>query len=241
MESLFHQLTAFDWIVIGLIGLMTISGLLRGFTHEALSLSGWILAILAVRFGHEYATLWLAPRLGSDAAAAIIAFILIFFGTILVARAIASAAGGFARRSMIGPLDRLLGGGFGAVKGLILSAVLFLLIAFGTSVFDPARQPPRWLAASQSAPLMSMTAGLMVGWVKELQDGNSFTLPEQHALPFPSFPPQVLPPQLEQRLPPGHPLRREPPADQGGYSRADREALDKLLDEAAAEGKEVSI
>lgn len=236
MDDVMQQLTAFDWLVLGLVVLFTVKGLLRGFTHEALSLAGWILAIVAVRFGHEPATLWLQPHVGSESAAAIIAFIGLFFGTVILAGLAAGAAGGFAKRSLIGPFDRLLGGGFGALKGVILASVAFLLIGFATSVFDPGREAPRWLAASRSAPLLKVTSGLMVGWVKELQDGSAFTVPEAQALPFPS-----LPPQMEQALPPGHPLRQPPAEDRGGYSAEERDALDKLLQEQAAEGAEVSI
>jgi membrane protein required for colicin V production len=223
--------TGFDWVVLSLVGLLGVAGLVRGFTHEALSLAGWIVAIVVVRMFHQEATLWLAPRVGGDASGAIIAFLLLFFGTVLVARLIAGAAGGFAKRSVLGPMDRLLGLGFGALKGLILSSVLFLLAQFATGLFDPDQQLPDWLVESRTAPILSLSADAMVGWVQELQDdkASSFGLPEGMTLP-----PGV--------LPPGHPPLQEPGAEgEEGYSPQDRRALDELLDEGAKSGEQVEI
>lgn len=224
--------TGFDWVVVSLVGLLGIAGLMRGFTQEALSLAGWIVAIVVVRMFHQDATLWLAPRVGGDASGAIIAFLLLFFGTVFAARLIAGAAGGFAKRSLLGPMDRLLGLGFGALKGLILSSVLFLLAQFATGLFDPDQQLPDWLVESRTAPILSLSADAMVGWVKELQDDKAggFELPEGMTLP-----PGV--------LPPGHPPLEDPAAAGAdeGYSAEDRRALDELLEEGAKNGEQVEI
>jgi membrane protein required for colicin V production len=224
--------TGFDWVVVSLVGLLAVGGLVRGFTHEALSLAGWILGIVIVRMFHQQVTLWLAPRVGGDAAGATITFLLLFFGTVLVARLIAGAAGGFAKRSVLGPMDRLLGLGFGALKGLILSSVLFLLAQFSTGLFDPDQQLPDWLVGSRTAPILSLSADAMVGWVHELQDekAGGFSLPEG----------MTLPPGM---LPPGHPSLEDPAggAPDQGYSPQDQRALDELLDEGAKNGEQVQI
>lgn len=224
--------TGFDWVVLTLVGLLGIAGLMRGFTQQALSLAGWIVAIVVVRMFHQDLTLWLGPRVGGDASGAIIAFLLLFFGTVFAGRLIAGAAGGFAKRSVLGPMDRLLGLGFGALKGLILSSVLFLLAQFATGLFDPDQQLPEWLVESRTAPILSLSADAMVGWVKELQDDKAqgFSLPEGMTLP-----PGV--------LPPGHPPLEEPQGGdpEGGYSPEDRRALDALLEEGAKNGEQVEI
>lgn len=235
--------TAFDWVVVALVGLMAIGGLVRGFTHEAISLAGWILAIVVVRLFHEQATNWLMPKTGGEATAAIIAFVALFFGTAFLARLAAGAAGGFARRSLLGPMDRILGLGFGALKGVILASAMFLLTQFATGLFDAEQEPPEWLTQSRSAPLLSLSANAMVGWVKELDaktdSGVGIGLP-----PGIGIPPGVDP---RGELPPGHPDIAEPgylppgAIPQGSYSPEDRDALDKLLEEGAKSGEQVSI
>lgn len=223
--------TGFDWVVLVLVGLLALAGLMRGFTHEALSLAGWIGAAIVVRFFHEDLTTWLSPRVGGDASGAIIAFLLLFFGTVIAARLLAGAVGGAAKRSVLGPMDRLLGLGFGALKGVILASVLFLLAQFATGLFDEDRTPPDWLLKSRSAPLLALSANAMVGWVQTMQaDGpdapaSGFDLPPGH-------------PPLEGPFGPG---QADPAAEEPGYSPEDRQALDRLLDEAAEKGEQVEI
>lgn len=192
-------LTGFDYIVLTMIGLLGLLGLLRGFTQEVFSLAGWILAIIVVRFFHEDATIWLVPHVGGEASAAIVAFLALFFGTMILARIVASMAGGFARGGFLGPIDRILGLGFGTIKGVILASALFLLTQFATGLFDPNRSPPEWLLDSRSAPLLALTANTMVNWVQDIQREDSAS----------SVP--------------------DAPAEEGGYSKEDREALDRLL------------
>ncbi|MCG2841719.1 CvpA family protein [Sandaracinobacter sp. RS1-74] len=236
--------TAFDWVVVSLIGFLAIGGLMRGFTHEALSLAGWILAIVAVRLFHQQATMWLLPKTGGESTAAIVAFIGLFFGTALLARIAAGAAGGFARRSLLGPMDRVLGLGFGALKGLILASALFLLTQFATGLFDAEQEPPEWLRESRSAPILSLSANAMVGWVKEWDaktgdKGGEATrglgLPPGVQLPPGALPPghPEIPPPYAGPVPPGR--------NEGGYTPEDRRALDELLNEGAKSGEQVNI
>ncbi len=216
------QFTSFDYVVLTLVLLFAIGGLMRGFTQEAFSLAGWIAAAVVVRFFHEDATAWLAPRTGGDASGAIIAFLLLFFGTLILGRILATTLGGATRRSAIGPIDRVLGLGFGAVKGIILASALFLLTQFGTGLFDPDRTPPDWLLKSRSAPLLALSADAMVGWVHGLQQSDGKIaipgLPEGHPMLDP------------ETLPPGFDPRTSPSEQRGGYSADDREALDRLLE-----------
>lgn len=205
------DLTGFDYVVLTLIGLLALMGFVRGLTYEALSLCAWIAGAIVVRFFHEPATMWLAPRTGGEASGAIIAFLLLFFGTVIIGRIIAGAVGGAARRSSLGAMDRVLGLGFGAVKGVILASILFLLVQFGTGLFDSQRRMPAWLMEARVTPLLQMSASAMVGWVRDLNDGMEMA---------PTARPRNTPPP-------------DAPADTGsehGYSDEDRKALDKLLD-----------
>lgn len=227
--------TGFDWVVLVLVGLLSTAGLMRGFTHEALSLAGWIGAAIVVRFFHQDATVWLSPRVGGDAPGAIIAFLLLFFGTVIAARLLAGAVGGAAKRSVLGLMDRLLGLGFGALKGVILASVLFLLAQFATGLFDDDRTPPDWLLKSRSAPLLALSANAMVGWVETMQDEPGGAPPSGFELP-PGHPPVEDPFGAGPNAGPNAASPEEP-----GYSAEDRQALDKLLDEGAEKGEQVQI
>jgi membrane protein required for colicin V production len=235
-------LTGFDWIVLAVVGLLAIQGLARGFTHELISLIGWVAAVLVVRLFHENLTNWFLPKTEGAASAAIVAFVLLFFGTVLAARTGASLIGGAARMSGLGSVDRVLGLGFGGLKGLILATALFLLLQFATGFFEADREPPAWLTESRTAPLLSLAGDAMVGWARALAATD-----EERAAARGEDTRRGLPPGL--RLPPGHPSLdpyggpggRLGPGGGDGYSPEDRRALERLLEDGARRGDEVDI
>lgn len=221
--------TGFDYVVLTLTGIFALFGLVRGFTREAISLAGWIAGAVVVRFFHEPVTRWLAPHVGGEAAGAIVAFLLLFFGTVIVGSLIGGMAGGVTRRSGLGAIDRVLGLGFGAVKGVILSAVLFLLLQFATGLFDVDKESPDWLANARTAPLLGMTAEAMVGWVHALQEPDTKAKTDDGADRG-----------ANRGARPGEdarPAASKNKHEDKGYSREDREALDRLLES----GKGVDI
>lgn len=227
--EMFANLTMFDWATALVVALLAIGGFIRGFTAEALSLAGWVLAAVVVRLFHKAVTLWLLGRFANEALAAALAFILLFFGTVLLVRLGASLAGSMARNSPAGPIDRVLGFGFGGLKGVLVMAAIFVLAQFATGLFDINRQAPHWLRDSRSAPVLALAADTMVGWIRELRQHSADDT-------------DVLAPPMT--MPPGHPgfgQQLQPPGDEGGYSRQDREALDRLLNEGAKRGDQVDI
>jgi membrane protein required for colicin V production len=210
------DLTGFDYVVLALIGLLAVMGLVRGLVVEAMSLAAWVAGGVVVRLFHHPVTAWLAPRTGGEASAAAVAFLLLFFGTVILGRLLAGLLGGATRRVGLGGMDRVLGLGFGAVKGVILASILFLLVGFATSAFDPGRRPPDWLVHARATPLLRMSAKAMVGWVGEWQ---------APAAAVPGLPPHAAPGASDRGAPgPGA-------SDSGGYSAADRAALDRLLED----------
>lgn len=221
--------TGFDWAVLTLVGLLAVGGLMQGFTSGVLSLLAWVAAVFAVRWFHEPVTAWLAGLTGGEASGAIVAFLLLFFGTVLVGRGIARAAGGAARRNgVIGPFDRVLGLGFGALKGVLLATAAFVVLQFATGLFDEDRKPPAWLAEARSAPLLTAFGEAMVTWIDGFDQRETGVT--EGILPVPRLP----------QLPPGHPLQpRIGPEDRGGQTPEERDALDRLLEEGADEAVEI--
>jgi membrane protein required for colicin V production len=146
-------LTALDILVVVLVGAGMVFGFLRGFVAEILSLFAWILAILALRYFHEPVANALIGPVGSGAW--LLAFLLVFGVVFLLGKLASRRLGGRVRRSVVGPIDRLLGGGFGALKGLIGATLLYLALNF---VFDMmwgrAAERPAWMADSRTYPLL---------------------------------------------------------------------------------------
>lgn len=151
-------MTAFDIIVLALLGGGAVGGFARGFVHEVLSLVSWVLIVLAVRFAHAPLTAFLIEPIGTEAGAATLAFVAIVIVIYAGGKAIARSLGSRMRKSALSPVDRVLGFGFGAVKGLILAALLYLFIVFLIESLLGTQTPrPDWLANSRTYPLMNAT------------------------------------------------------------------------------------
>lgn len=151
-----------------LVGGLGFRGVQNGFVTETLSLASWVLAIIAVKLLHGKATAALVDRVGTAAGASVLAFALIFGGTYFLGRYVANRVGGASKSSMLGPFDRVLGLGFGALKGLIGGSILFL---FASLVYDTVyggkSERPAWMAESRSYPLLNATSHALVDIVDE--------------------------------------------------------------------------
>lgn len=164
-------MTSLDMAVMLMVGGGAILGFIRGLVQEVTSLIAWIAAIAAVRFFHAPATGLLADHVGTPGAAALLAYTLLFGTVFLLGKWASRAMGHRARASFVGGIDRGLGAGFGAIKGLLVATLLFMLatlvydLGFGG---DAAR--PAWMAESRTYPALSATAAALSGVIAERRD-----------------------------------------------------------------------
>lgn len=159
-------MTALDIIVLVLVGGGLVLGWLKGFVGEVLSLAAWIVAILFLKLLHAPVAHALEGAVGTRAGAAMLAFVLVFGLVFLAGKLVARRAGRGVRRSVIGPVDRVLGAGFGALKGLIAATLLYLAanLVFDT-IYGRAADRPEWMAQSRTYPLLYASGRAMVDFV----------------------------------------------------------------------------
>ncbi len=161
------SLTALDVLVLLVVGAGAMFGLLRGFVHEVLSLAAWVVAIVAVKLFHAPAAAALARPIGTEAGAAVLAFALLFGITFLAVRMIGRKLGMHTRASFLGPFDRLLGLGFGALKGLIGATLMFLFASLINDTLHGAASPrPHWMTNSRTYPLLRASSAALVDFVQ---------------------------------------------------------------------------
>jgi len=153
-------LTALDIIVVLLVGAGLVFGYLRGFVSEILSLFAWFLAIAALRY-------LLVGPVGTVSGASVLAFAIVF-GLVFVGGKLASRRlGGRVRNSVVGPVDRILGAGFGALKGLIGATILYLVISLVyDTVWGRAAVRPEWMTNSRTYPLLQSSGATIVDLVE---------------------------------------------------------------------------
>jgi membrane protein required for colicin V production len=162
-----RMLTALDIIVLVLIGGGAVLGTFRGFVTEVLSLFAWVAAILALKMLHTPVTHALTGITHTESGAKVLAFVLIFGIVFFGGRMVAAALGRRTRQSVLGPVDRALGTGFGALKGLLIATVLFLGVNLGYDmVFGSASERPQWLRTSRTYPLLNASGRAVVDWVQ---------------------------------------------------------------------------
>jgi membrane protein required for colicin V production len=160
-------MTALDVIVLLLVGWNLVRGAMKGFVGEVLSLAAWIVAIVFLKLLHTPATNALEGAVGTRSGAAVLAFALVFGIVFLAGKLVARQVGGGVRRSVIGPVDRVLGAGFGALKGLILATLLYLgaNLVYDT-IWGAQSVRPAWMADSRTYPLLYASGRAIVDFVE---------------------------------------------------------------------------
>lgn len=147
-------MTGFDLIILLVVGVAAIGGYMRGFLQEVLSLGSWILAALAIRFLHTPLTLVMQDLIGTSVTTSVLAFTFLLLIPYAAMKVIANNVGMASRDSVLGPIDRVLGFGFGALKGLLIVIIAFSVLVLGyDSVWD-YRGRPVWMTTARSYELI---------------------------------------------------------------------------------------
>jgi len=141
-----------DWTLLAVLVLSVLVGIVRGFVFECLALAGWVVAWFAAQWGAPQLAPHLAAWLPAGAAAAqAAAFALCFIGALIVWGLLSRLVRLLVHATPLSLPDRLLGGGFGVLRG----AVLLLAVA-SVVAFTPLAQSEPW-RASQGARWLDQT------------------------------------------------------------------------------------
>ena len=148
-------LTALDWVLLAVMAFSLVVGLVRGFVFEALSLAGWVVAWFAAQ--------WAAPLLAPSLPVGVpggalnhgVAFALAFVGALIVWALLARLLRMLIHATPLSVIDRLLGAGFGLLRGLVI-----LLAVASVVALTPAAKSPAWLGSQGAQILMKSLAVL---------------------------------------------------------------------------------
>jgi len=164
--------TSLDILMLVLVGGAAVLGWMRGFVFEVLALFAFVLVVLAVRLLHLPATELLRDYVGTSSGAATLAFVLVAGGTYAFGRIIANAIGSRTRNSILGPIDRVLGLGFGAVKALIIASLAFMLAVLLLDTWNGGpNERPEWMTQARSYPLLNATSASIGEFVDKRKRG----------------------------------------------------------------------
>ena len=160
-------MTGFDIIVLIIVGVAAVGGFLRGFVQEVLSLLAWVLTILAIHYLHTPLYEWLLPRVGTATTSAVLAFALLLLVPYAAMKLIAGRFGEKSRTSLLGPIDRVLGFGFGAIKGAIVVVCAFAILVLGYDATWGIAGRPDWIKQARTYPLINAGADELVQLIAE--------------------------------------------------------------------------
>ncbi|HET9645810.1 MAG TPA: CvpA family protein [Burkholderiaceae bacterium] len=144
-----------DWLLLGVLAVSVLAGLWRGLVFEVLSLLGWIAAYIAAQWFSPAFAVHVPFGTPGSALNHASAFAITFIGALVLwgiaARLIRMLVGA----SPLSLFDRVLGAGFGLLRGLVL------LLAVATAVgMTPAGRSEAWRGSQGVAWLNVMLQGL---------------------------------------------------------------------------------
>ena len=167
-------MSALDIFVIVLLAGGAMIGFVRGLVHELFSLLAWVVGIVMLRLFHTPVSASLTDAVGTSTAAAVLAFVLLFLPSFLFIKLIARSIGKKSRSSMLGPFDRVLGGGFGMLKGLLAVTLFFLLANLATDlIYGSDAKRPDWMRDARTYPLLNASGRAVVDWVETRRKGSA--------------------------------------------------------------------
>ncbi len=160
-------MTGFDIAVLIVVGLGAITGFMRGFVQEVLALAAWVLSMVAIRQLHTPLSEALMPHIGTESGAAVLAFAILLLVPYAIFKLLANRMGEASRNSVLGPIDRVLGFGFGSIKGMLIVVVTFSLLVLGYDTVWGAGGRPTWITQARSYPFVNAASEALVQMIAE--------------------------------------------------------------------------
>ncbi|MCE2842402.1 MAG: CvpA family protein [Novosphingobium sp.] len=160
-------MTGFDIAVLILVGLGAVTGFLRGFVQEILALAAWVISLFAIHNMHTPLSAALVPYVGSESGATVLAFALLLLIPYAIVKLVANRMGEASRESVLGPIDRLLGFGFGAVKGMVITVLAFSVLVLGYDTVWGIGGRPTWITQARTYPFVNASSEALVKMIAE--------------------------------------------------------------------------
>lgn len=156
-----------DVVLAIIIGLSLLAGLKKGLAREVMALAALILGLLCGLWFYGVAGSLVRPFVSSDKLANGIGFFIVFGMILLLGALVGRLVEKIMKLIHLSWLNRLLGGAFGLLRGVLISTVIILILM----AFAP-KPPPRSVVESRLAPYVVDVARLMAAAAPhELKEG----------------------------------------------------------------------
>jgi membrane protein required for colicin V production len=159
-----------DLVLVVLVVSSVASAFSKGLVREAIGMAAAFIGLLCGAWFYRLAAEIVLPYVGSQQAANLCGFLLIFLGALVLGWMISMVVGMMVKAVGLSWLDRLLGAGFGGVRGILVCvAVITAIVAFAPG--SDRKTPPRSVVDSKVAPYMIDAAHVLtMAAPRELRD-----------------------------------------------------------------------
>jgi membrane protein required for colicin V production len=170
-------MTLVDWIIVVVLAMAVLTGIARGFFRSAFSLAGLVLGLTLAAWNYWRLAALLKMMIHSVELADAIAFIVIALLVMAVAAILGSLLAEFFEKVGLGCLDRLAGGLFGFVEGLVfvMVAILVTVAFFPQTVWLTEARLPRYFFGALHVSIRVTPSRLSERVSKELHTLESET------------------------------------------------------------------
>ena len=164
-------MTLVDWVIVAVLIGAVLAGLARGFFRSAFSLAGLIVGLSLAAWNYWRLAGVLKPMVRSVEVADAIAFLVIALLVMLVAAILGSLLAKIFEKVGLGCLDRLAGGVFGFIEGLVFVMVCILVTVafFPQTVWSTEARLPRYFFGALHVSIRVTPSRLSERVRKELQ------------------------------------------------------------------------
>lgn len=160
-------MTIFDILVLIIVAVAAVGGFMRGLVQEVLSLAAWILAAFSVYYLHGPLTEFLRDYYDAETLTPILAFAILLLIPYAAMKVIAGNASEASKGSILGPIDRVLGFGFGAVKGALIVVFAFSVLVLGFDTVWGYKGRPDWITQARTYPAADAFSRQLVQMIAE--------------------------------------------------------------------------
>jgi membrane protein required for colicin V production len=126
-----------DIAILVIVGISAVLSLLRGMVREVLSLAAWVLAFWVARSFNPAAAHWVSGIVKMPSAQWLVAFGLLFFGTLMLMGIVNFLLAKIITASGLTATDRMLGVVFGVLRGFAVVTLLVFVASFTPMTRDP--------------------------------------------------------------------------------------------------------
>jgi len=142
---------AVDWILLAVLVFSLVLGAWRGLVYEVLSVLGWVVAFFAAQWFAPEVAARLPIQSASNPVRYAAAFVLIFIAAVFSAGLLAFLLKKLVEAVGLRPVDRVMGAGFGLLRGLIL------LLAATVVIDMTGLKTTEWWRESRGAAMLTVT------------------------------------------------------------------------------------